>query len=117
MREEHRDPLRLRHMLEAIKRIDTYMEGRTQNDLDDDSLLFYGVVKNIEIIGEAAYKLTNEFKDRHPQTPWRHIVGMRHILVHDYYRVSPNEVYNVYIDDLPVLLKQIEGYVAENQTS
>lgn len=100
-------------MIEAIRRINTYMQGRTKEDLDGDTLLFYGIVKNIEIIGEAAYKLTNEFKEAHPHTPWRHIVGMRHILVHDYYRVSSEEVFNVYLNDLPDMMNALENYLAE----
>lgn len=61
MRESERDPLRIEHMKEAISRVNEYMEGKTYDDLKENSMLFYAVVKNIEIIGEAAYKLTKEF--------------------------------------------------------
>lgn len=97
-------------MIEAIGRVNQYMDGKTLNDLIDDSMLFFAVVKNIEIVGEAAYKLTAEFKESHPETPWRQIIGMRHVLVHGYYQVAHDEVFNIYEDDLPVLLKQLMSY-------
>ena len=113
MRETLRDPSRLRHMVDSINNVNQYMEGRTESDLAANSMLFYAVVKNIEIIGEAAYKLTHEFKELHPSTPWRHIVAMRHILVHGYYQVTTSEVFNVYKKDLPVLFNQLTKYLEE----
>lgn len=87
------------------------MEGKTEYDLASNSMLFYAVVKNIEIVGEAAYKLTHEFKESHPDTPWRQIIAMRHILVHGYYQVTTSEIYNVYKEDIPELLSQLESYI------
>lgn len=111
MREKLRDPLRIKHMLDAIHNVNMYMKDRSEEDLISNSMLFYAVVKNIEIIGEAAYKLTNEFKDAHPKTPWRQIVAMRHILVHGYYQVTADEIFNVYEQDLPSLLQQLSSYM------
>lgn len=113
MREALRDPSRLRHMVDSINNVNQYMEGKTESDLASNSMLFFAVVKNIEIVGEAAYKLTNEFKESHPSTPWRQIVAMRHILVHGYYQVTTSEVFAVYKKDLPVLLAQLNAYIAE----
>lgn len=113
MREALRDPSRLQHMVEAIHHINEYMYGKELTDLQENSMLFFAVVKNIEIVGEAAYKLTPEFKSEHPDTPWRQIVAMRHILVHGYYQVTADEVYNVCKNDIPVLLVQLSGYIAE----
>ncbi len=113
MRETLRDPLRIKHMLDAIHNVNMYMKGRTEDDLVNNSMLFYAVVKNIEIIGEAAYKLTNDFKESHPDTPWRQIVSMRHILVHGYYQVTADEIFNVYQQDLPILLQQLSSYFDE----
>lgn len=70
MRERIKDYDRLLHIREAIANVYEFMEGKTVNDLTNDKLLFYGVVKNVEIIGEAAYMLTKEFIERHPSTPW-----------------------------------------------
>lgn len=116
MREPLRDPLRLRHMIKAINNINEYMSEKSEEDLHSNSMLFYAVVKNIEIIGEAAYKLTINFKDSHQETPWRQIVAMRHILVHGYYQVTASEVFNVYTKDLPVLSSQLNNYINELKT-
>lgn len=113
MREALRDPSRLKHMVDSINNVNQYMEGKTESDLTNNSMLFFAVVKNIEIVGEAAYKLTHEFKESHPTTPWRQIVAMRHILVHGYYQVTASEVYNVYENDLPILLSQLTQYIEE----
>lgn len=113
MREALRDPSRLKHMVESIHNVNQYMEDRVESDLAENSMLFFAVVKNIEIVGEAAYKLTHEFKEAHPQTPWRQIIAMRHILVHGYYQVTPSEIFNVYENDLPILLNQLTEYLKE----
>lgn len=113
MREALRDPSRLIHMIDAINRVNEYMAEKSEEDLKNNSMLFFAVVKNIEIVGEAAYKLTNEFKTSHQATPWRQIVAMRHILVHGYFQVTESEVYNVYKNDLPVLLSQLNSYISE----
>ena len=113
MREPVKDPARLEHILEAINRIFEFVKGKTKEELLNNSILYYAVVKNIEIIGEAAYMLTPEFRDAHPSTPWKIIVGMRHFLVHGYYEVDAEEVWNVVEKDLHSLKEQISSYLKE----
>ena len=113
MREKIKDFDRLLHIKESIDNVFEFMEGKTVNDLSNDKLLFYGVVKNVEIIGEAAYMLTKEFIASHPETPWIDIIGMRHILVHGYYTASPLFIWDTYKNDLDVLKQQIEEYISE----
>jgi uncharacterized protein with HEPN domain len=100
-------------MLQAIQRITEFVDGRTKDDIQKDGILYFAVVKNVEIIGEAAYMLTQEFRDAHPCTPWKIIVGMRHFLVHGYYEVDPDEVWNVIDKDLAPLKEQLESYLKE----
>jgi uncharacterized protein with HEPN domain len=113
MREPVKDPARLEHILLAIDRIFSFVDGRDLEDIQKDSMLYYAVVKNIEIIGEAAYMLTPEFKEAHPETPWKIIIGMRHFLVHGYFEVSADEVRNVVEKDLHPLKEQVERYLKE----
>lgn len=113
MRERIKDYDRLLHIMEAIDNIFEFMEGKTVNDLANNKLLFFGVVKNIEIIGEASYMLTKDFIGKHPATPWADIIGMRHVLVHGYYTASPTFVWDTYKYDLDILRQQVEGYIAE----
>lgn len=85
----------------------------TVDTLDADKVRYYGIVKMTEIIGEAAYKLTNEFVDAHPEVPWKIIRGMRHYLVHEYYQVSKEGMWDTLTNDLPELRPFIVRYIEE----
>lgn len=113
MREKPRNPERLRHIHHAVIKVNEFLRDKERRELVDDSLLFYAVVKNIEIVGEAAYMLTPEFKESHPATPWKQIEGMRRYLVHGYYHVDLSEVWNVAVRDLKILDRQIIEYLKE----
>jgi len=113
MRENVRDRDRLEHIVEAIDRILAFADGKTKEELEADDLKYYGIIKNIEIIGEATYMLTHAFCSQHPETPWEFIAKMRHVLVHDYYQIEPREVWKVIHDDLHPLREQVAGYLAD----
>lgn len=113
MREKPKDRGRLLHIAEAIDNIYTFLHGKTVTDFHNDKLLYFGVIKNLEIIGEASYMLTPEFKEHHPLTAWKDIIRMRHILVHGYYQVDPIIIWNTIESDLPVLKNQISEYLSE----
>ncbi len=78
-----------------------------------DRVLFYGLSKMIEIIGEAAYMITKDYKQEHLELPWRQIEGMRHILVHGYFSISPEVLWDVIQNDIPVLRPILERYLDE----
>lgn len=107
MRERIRDKSRLEHMLQAIERIRRYTKGKTFDDFIADDMMYYAVVKNIEILGEASNMLTEDFRDAHPNTPWKLVNGMRNYIVHEYFQVDNNVVWDVITSDLPLLEKQI----------
>lgn len=111
MREPVRDRDRLIHISEAIDRVLENVPGITLEELRNDSLRFYGIVKNIEIIGEAASKLTKAFRNLHIDTPWDIISRMRHVLVHEYYQIDVQQVWTVMQNDLPTLKVQIKAYI------
>ncbi len=113
MRETLKDPLRLEHIINAIDKISDAQKRLDFDNLTEKDLEYFGLVKLLEIIGEAAYKLTMEFKDNHPETPWKFIVNMRHILVHGYYQIKSQEVLKTIRDDLPPLRNQISFYLTE----
>ena len=113
MREPVRDHERLEHILEAIDRVLDYAEGKTKEELQADKMRFYAIVKNIEIIGEASYKLTKAFRKEHPDTPWDDIIKMRHILIHDYFQIDEEAVIYVIEDNLRPLREQVARYLAE----
>ena len=113
MRETIKDRTRLLHILNAIQKVEDYVNGKNKQQLLESSLHLHATAYNIQIIGEAIYKLTKEFKDSHPDTPWRVIEKMRHILVHDYFAVDVEIMWLVINDDLPILKRQIESYLSE----
>ena len=108
MREVVKDRGRLEHMLTSIANVEEFMKGVTEDEFLKSKILFFAVVKNIEIVGEATYMLTREFKQTHPSIPWTVIEKMRHVLVHGYYTILPGKVWETVQVDLPILKKQIE---------
>ena len=116
MRERIRDKERLVHMLTAIDNLIDGSKRYTVEQAEKDTIIFFGFVKQLEIIGEATYKLTMEFREAHPETPWNKMEGMRHVLVHGYYLISPAEVWMVINNDLPLLRLQIERYIKEEES-
>ena len=100
-------------MLSAADRVIRYTSGKTFDDLKADDMMYYAVVKNIEIIGEAANLLSPEFVASHPATPWKQVRGMRNYIVHEYFQIDDVVVWGVVTTDIPVLRTQIIGYIAE----
>lgn len=113
MREKIRDKERLKHILEAIDVLMTNKSKHSLEEILDDSIVFYGFVKYVEIIGEAVYMLTKEFKATHSGVEWEVIEGMRHVLVHGYYKIKPKQLWNTIEIDIPALKPWIEQYCQE----
>mgnify|MGYP004547582453 FL=1 len=113
MREPAKDRIRLQHILDSIERIKRYSDGKSFADFVDDDMMYYAIIKNIEIIGEASNLLTLEFKDNHPQTPWKMVTGMRNYIVHEYFQVDNTVIWDVITHDLPELENQIISYLSE----
>ena len=112
MREVIKDRGRLEHMLSAIENVEEFTRGIHEEDFVNSKLLSFAVVKNIEIVGGATYMLTKEFKESHQSIPWLVIEKMRHVLVHGYYTISPEKVWETVQEDLPVLKKQLTNLLA-----
>lgn len=113
MREKIKDPGRLRHMLEAAIILSEEAPKHSLDSIQNDRILFFGLAKLIEIIGEAAYKLTKEFKSLHPELPWDAIIGMRHVMVHDYYTMSAQKIWATIVSDIPDMIPVLKRYIEE----
>ena len=112
MREPLRDKERLEHIKAAIDRILRYTSDKSYEDLVADDMMYYAVVKNIEIIGEAANMLTLRFQQSHSETPWKMVKGMRNYIVHEYFQIDDIVVWDVVKNNIPELLEQVLHYLA-----
>ena len=114
MREKVKDQGRLEHILNAINGIMSEKDLYTLGQVKESTLLFYGFTKYVEIIGEAVYMLSKEFRESHPEVNWRQIERMRHVLVHGYYTVDPESLWDTIQNDIPDLKPWIERYLKED---
>ncbi|MEM6698192.1 MAG: DUF86 domain-containing protein [Bacteroidota bacterium] len=114
MREKPTDQQRLQHMLEAIDRIHNFTDELSYDDFANSEMVQFAVIKNFEIIGEAAYQINKELKMKYAEVQWKNIQGSRHILVHDYYRINVEIIWKAKDNSLTDLKTQIERILEEN---
>lgn len=106
------DLIRLRHMLvEAAQTALNFMKDENRDSLNTDQKLVFAVVRAVEIAGEAASKLTKDFRDKNPQVPWAAIIGMRNRLIHAYFDVDLDQVWSAITVDLPILITELENII------
>lgn len=98
------DLVRLHHMLDAAEEALRFTQGRTRKDLEHDRMLVLALMKDIEIIGEAACQVSEETRRALPEIPWQDIIGMRHRLVHAYFDINLDILWATVQKDLPELL-------------
>jgi uncharacterized protein with HEPN domain len=99
----------LDHAREAVEMV----RGRSRGDLDTDRQLNLALVRLVEVIGEAANRVPDDFRSRHPQVPWRQTVGMRNRMVHGYDVIDFDILWSVLQKDLPPLIEALEKIVNE----
>lgn len=100
--------LRISDILESVERIFEYTQGMDFEQFKDDTKTIDAVVRNFEIIGEAASHIPEEISRTHPEIPWRDMRDMRNILTHEYFGINENIVWNTIQDDLPPLIPLLQ---------
>jgi uncharacterized protein with HEPN domain len=106
---QNADQIRLQHMLEAAQEAVSLTQGKTRNDLNDDRVLALALVKLIEIIGEAATRISKEGHAQIAEIPWPSIISMRNRLIHAYFDIDLDRVWDTVTDDLPPLIEALRN--------
>lgn len=102
------DRSRLLHMLEASQKAILFTEGKKRDTFYKDAVLYLALIRLLEIIGEAAVKITEETRSKYPEIPWQEIISMRNRLIHGYFDVNPDIVWQTIKQELPFLIQQLK---------
>ena len=112
-----RDSVRIRHMLDAAHSALSFVQGRTRGDLDEDEMLVFALTKAVEIVGEAANQVSSSTRDELSGIPWADVVGMRNRLVHVYFDIDLDVLWQTVAEDLPTLIELIEPIVPQSEST
>lgn len=111
----HDDLIRLKHMLDHAREASALVADKSRTDLDTDRVLELALVRLLEIIGEAANRVSTEIKTNYPQIPWFQIIGLRNRLIHGYDAVDLDILWEILIKDLPPLVVELEQILMGKQ--
>jgi uncharacterized protein with HEPN domain len=103
------DRWRLRHMADAAEQALAFVQGRQRADLDTDAMLRLALTRAVEIVGEAAAQVSGAGRNHCPDVPWQQIVGMRNRLVHAYFDINADILWDTVLLALPPLLAQLRA--------
>ena len=109
--------VRVDDILDAIAKIESYTQGLSEADFVEDERTIDAVVRNLEIIGEAANRLPFEVQRGYPDIPWSRMAEMRHILVHEYHSVDPSLIWSTIHHDIPPLFEPLRALLREETKS
>lgn len=105
---------RIRHILEAVNKIQRYTGDMREEELAANSMAVDAVIRNFQVIGEATRKLPEHVRDRYPHIPWSDMQKMRHVVVHDYDRIDVPTLWQTIQKDLPPLVEPLEKMLEES---
>jgi len=103
----------LKDMLESIEKTQRYTAGVDFERFAGDDLLVDAVVRNLEIIGEAARHIPDPVRKRYPEVPWQRVIGLRNIVVHEYFAVDLEIVWTIIRENLPALKDTLQKMLSE----
>lgn len=105
------DLVRVKHMADAASEILEFVSGKSRSDLDENRMFNLSVVHLLEIIGEAANKVTSEFRETYDDIQWKSIIGMRNRLIHGYFDIDLDIVWKTITSDIPILSKKLKRII------
>ena len=106
MKQSLSDELRVRHVLDAIKEIESYLLNISKEEFLASSEKRFATIKQLEIIGEACARISTSIKENYPEVEWKNIIGFRNISIHEYFGVNFQIVWQIAQNDLPTLKQQ-----------
>ena len=107
----HEDTVRIRHMLDYARETVALVQARSRRDLDSDRVFSLALVRLLEIVGEAASRVSQEARLQYPHIPWWQVVNLRNRLIHGYYEVDFDILWQIVVQDLPPLIAELEKIV------
>jgi len=105
--------LYLEDIQQAIEKIERYITGFTYETFQEDEMAVDAVIRNVEIIGEAARNIPDDLRERYPEIPWKQIVGLRHIVAHKYFNVDLEIIWRITTENLPKTKSEILSMLAD----
>ena len=115
MKPEQRDPALLWDILQAAKDIMDFVQGKTFHEFENQKILRFAVERQILVIGEAANKVSESFRNTHPDIPWKAMIAQRNIIAHEYGEILVERIWRVATERIPELYSQIRPFVTEIQ--
>lgn len=111
------DMVCVRHILDAASKAMLFARNRTREKLDTDEMLSLSLVRLLEIIGEAANGVSMDFREKHPQIPWKKMIGLRNRLIHGYFDINLDIVWDTVVEDLPPLVADLEKIIPREEAT
>lgn len=107
------DKARLQHIYDAILEIESYIKNSSYDTFQSNSMMQFATVKQLEIIGEAANHLTDRFKKLYNEISWREIIGLRNVLIHEYFGVDTKIIWDIIETDIVLLKSQVKEIIEQ----
>jgi len=108
------DLVRLQHILEAASKARDIATGKSRDDLDTDEILRFALIHLLELVGEAATGLSTELREQEPEVPWAKVIALRNRLIHGYFDVDLDIVWDTIQTRLPSLIEAVEAVIARH---
>lgn len=108
------DRIRIQHMIEAAEAPLDFAEGKRPSDLEEDRMVLFAIIRAVEVVGEAAGRVSTETRERGNEIPWRAIISMRNRLVHGYFDIDVEIVWKTVKEELPVLVAQLKTLLSRS---
>ena len=102
------DSVYLHHIMDALVQIEHYMDNVSHEEFFSSRLLQDGVIRQLEVMGEAARNLSEDLRNEHPEIPWRQMVGLRNRMIHAYFNVDLQIIWEIVQGDIPDLLQKMK---------